>query len=379
MSGNEEDDYQQQFLNEFLKGLKAQKEKETKKKQKRGDNQNNSNNRNEGDEDEEKEENKLPSVEEDMIAKKLFESLNITGQPRSIKIEGTSIRTSKNKIFFFKPSLSQRVWSYDEEQNVFALLPNLIITKYLFVAVTLLDRNIVLIGGWLSPDVLKSCELFNATDYSFTPLARLNQERYSSGAALLRDGRIFVVGGSIPSSDNSCEILDPVNRTSISLNGKMKYQRVTPAVVCLPDGRVMVYGGFGKNKDDAGTYLDKLSSTEIYDPVTDSFQDGPQMLVARSGLTATLLLNGEVLICGGEYYQGCSCEIYNWHSNTFREGPPMIKNRRRHCASLLSDGRVIICHDELDSYNEGTSEIFDPNMHGPSKGGFLEGPVFRLS
>ncbi len=352
MSGTDEQD---DFLKEFLRGLKEEQQQQTNKKKKIND-QSNSNNRNERDD----EMNEFPKLE-----------IN----PKTVRMEGKSVTTSRSEIFIFKPTSSGRVWVYDEQENIIRIIAGVSVNKYYYVPVVLLDKNIVLIGGETSSHSLKTCDLFNVTTKKITHFADLNVERNGPGAVLLRDGRVFVVGGWSP-PHTSCEILHPVNRVSIPLSGKMKYERLCPCVVSLLDGKVMVLGGRGKKDDEMED--DSLNSTEIYDPITDSFQDGPHMLNKRYGFTATTLLNGEVLVCGGNKNEGCSSEIYNWHTNSFREGPPMIKYRRFHFANLLSDGRVLICHDDTESYDEGSSEIFDPTMYGLYKGGFVEGPSFPL-
>jgi hypothetical protein len=60
----------------------------------------------------------------------------------------------------------------------------------------------------------------------------------------------------------------------------------------LPNGKVLIAGGSGTTG--------VLSSTEIYDPATNTFAAStPKMNQARGGATATLLPNGKVLIAGG--------------------------------------------------------------------------------
>ena len=58
------------------------------------------------------------------------------------------------------------------------------------------------------------------------------------------------------------------------------------------DGRVLVAGGFD------GT--NALATTRFFDPVAQTWTDGPSLpTTARRGHTATLLRNGELLIAGG--------------------------------------------------------------------------------
>jgi hypothetical protein len=74
----------------------------------------------------------------------------------------------------------------------------------------------------------------------------------------------------------------------------------------LPDGEVLI----------AASSSPFTATTEIYDPVTNTFAAStPSMNDAREGATATLLPNGKVLIAGGFSFTALaalsSTEIYS--------------------------------------------------------------------
>jgi hypothetical protein len=76
----------------------------------------------------------------------------------------------------------------------------------------------------------------------------------------------------------------------------MNAARDLAAATLLPNGKVLIAGGFN------GMSSSSLSSTELYDPVTNTFAPlaaTPVMNTARESTTATLLPNGNVLIVGG--------------------------------------------------------------------------------
>jgi hypothetical protein len=54
---------------------------------------------------------------------------------------------------------------------------------------------------------------------------------------------------------------------------------------------VLIFGG--------GNLSGFLNSSEIYDPVANSFAVGPSLSAARDSIGATLLPNGRVLAVGG--------------------------------------------------------------------------------
>src|SRR5262245_27101566 len=65
-----------------------------------------------------------------------------------------------------------------------------------------------------------------------------------------------------------------------------------------------------------------------------------KMTTTRIRHTATLLLNGEVLITGGSNDRPASAELYDPMSGTFTQTGDMITPRFGHTATLLPDGRV---------------------------------------
>ena len=75
--------------------------------------------------------------------------------------------------------------------------------------------------------------------------------------------------------------------------------------------KVLVAGG------NNGSYL---SSFEIYDPLANSSSDAASLTTARYGHTATLLMNGKVLVVGGESASGnviASAELFDPTNNTW--------------------------------------------------------------
>jgi hypothetical protein len=76
----------------------------------------------------------------------------------------------------------------------------------------------------------------------------------------------------------------------------MRVARAAASAVALPNGKVLIAGG-------ADASNNSLTSTELYDPVSNTFAAGAHtatMNGARAGARIVLLLNGKVLIAGGE-------------------------------------------------------------------------------
>src|SRR5437879_3026869 len=107
------------------------------------------------------------------------------------------------------------------------------------------------------------------------------------------------------------------------LTGNLNVPRAGCTATVLADGRVLITGGYATQP---------LASTELFDPASGAFTNGPDMQAARVGHTATLLPDGGVLIAGG------SAEMFNGHAFTALPG---MTPRTSHSATLLGDGTVL--------------------------------------
>ncbi len=82
--------------------------------------------------------------------------------------------------------------------------------------------------------------------------------------------------------------------------------------------------------------------------------------------TATLLINGRVLLAGGvdEDYRFASADLYDWSTGTFSATGSLPSARSAHTATLLTDGRVLIAGGGIEeSPPNGTyasAELYDP-------------------
>ncbi len=192
--------------------------------------------------------------------------------------------------------------------------------RYDATAVALSSKEILIIGGYRNQNLTKiadSCEIFNTETEGFTDvIKRMSYTRSGCAAVLLANGKVLITGGNM----------------------------VRPGSISLPNERYL--------SGEWDVSLKRLDTTEIYDPATKTFSRGPDMLLARSGHTATLLLSGEVLICGG--FKD-SAELYDPVKNKFFRLQDMIVYRENHMASILNNGDVLIYGGD----ERLSSEIFD--------------------
>lgn len=123
----------------------------------------------------------------------------------------------------------------------------------------------------------------------------------------------------------------------------------------LRDGQVLIAGGMNGN----GSYFD---SVELYQPQTRSFSAGAALGTPRVGHTATLLNDGTVLVAGGyngQYLAGA--ELFDPKTRRWTPIGPMRTARSEHVAVLLHDETVLLAGGIGTGWSFlATAEIFDP-------------------
>ncbi|HSK43986.1 MAG TPA: kelch repeat-containing protein [Candidatus Binatia bacterium] len=154
--------------------------------------------------------------------------------------------------------------------------------------------------------------------------------------------------------------------------GNTTTARFSHTATLLLNGKVLIAGGMERN----GVWLD---SAELYDPAKGRFSLIGKMSARRAGATATLLPNGKVLIAGGTDGSGknlASAEIYDPDTNTFSATGNLSFPRGHAIATLLKNGTVLIAGGNAagDDDQLASAEIYDPltglflptgSMHSP--------------
>ncbi|MGB6486912.1 MAG: PASTA domain-containing protein [Steroidobacteraceae bacterium] len=129
-----------------------------------------------------------------------------------------------------------------------------------------------------------------------------------------------------------------------AITATMTSARSGHTATLLADGQVLIAGGC------PAIPCTDLSSAEIYNPATQTFTAlSSVMTVGREGAAATLLPSGKVLITGGAENGGSgtvpldSAELYDPVANTFTSlTATMTEPRFGHTATLLANGTVLI-------------------------------------
>jgi N-acetylneuraminic acid mutarotase len=149
--------------------------------------------------------------------------------------------------------------------------------------------------------------------------------------------------------------------------GAMSVRRSGATATLLGDGDVLVAGG--------GT-----ATAELYHRASGTWSPTGSMSTARTDATATLLPNGDVLVAGGccqpgnPYASLSSAELYDPTTGKWTLTGSMNKGRSQFTATLLSDGDVLVaggsCNGSLSGpygcdagsflVNQRTAELYDP-------------------
>ena len=142
-----------------------------------------------------------------------------------------------------------------------------------------------------------------------------------------------------------------------SNTGSLTTARYGHTATLLLDGRVLVVGGFD------GTI--PLASAELYDPVSGTWSATANLTTGRNGHTATLLPNGKVLVAGGgNIFDGstvlASAELYDPVSGTWSATGSLGTARFSHTATLLPNGQVLVVGGGYGSTVLASAELYDP-------------------
>jgi hypothetical protein len=185
-------------------------------------------------------------------------------------------------------------------------------------------------------------EVYNPDTGTSVPTGDLSptgSEGYT--ATLLTNGNVLVAGGDTKPVNS---LYDPVTG-KFTITGDMKTMRDEHTATLLPDGTVLIAGGVS----DPANHPALPTHAELYQPDTGTFTETGDIIAARFEATATLLVDGTVLIAGGigsdfSTTPVAAAEIY--HPNVNKPAPVLLTD---------AAGQVAILH-------ASTHQIVSPNM-----------------
>ena len=203
-----------------------------------------------------------------------------------------------------------------------------------------------------------------------THLARY-RIRYLTAVIYLLLTALFAACGTPPeATDLTAEDPVPIDPVEATEEHDEPITRGLHTATRLLDGQVLVAGGrslpVATNRPAVSDRLlagASLATAELYDPLTKAWQATGSLNEDRLGHTATLLLDGKVLITGGSDGDGsplASAELYDPATGLWSATGSMGEVRDRHSASLLPDGRVLVAGGFDGSSSLASAELYDP-------------------
>ncbi|WP_437962639.1 kelch repeat-containing protein (plasmid) [Sorangium sp. So ce119] len=207
---------------------------------------------------------------------------------------------------------------YDPALDLWTAARSMSHTQGHHAAAPLPDGKVLAIGeGTTQPEIYDP-----ATD-TWTPGAPVPAAVWRPDAALLPGGEILVTGGLYDGSSLVAQVYTPATGAWADVPGRSWEPRIgvtDQRTVLLPHGRALVTGGMVVDSPACGTatcwetappvYTFFYRSTEAYDPAIHAWAPGPDMAVGRGAHTATLLLDGTVLVTGGYGWADDALQFY---------------------------------------------------------------------
>lgn len=228
--------------------------------------------------------------------------------------------------------------TYDPATGAWTPVADLAVGRRALTATLLADGSVLVAGGEHGSTAYGTAERFDPASDTWTAVPDMSDARSRHTASVLADGRVLVAGGYVLNGSlASAEIFDPVagGWTPVA---SMASARGYHTATTLADGRVMVTGGY-----DGGD----VATTEVFDPSSGAWVLAAPLPEARSWHTASMLPSGRVLVAGGCIdATGCSVtpsvDTFDPATLTWLATPPLLLGRIWHAQTPLLDGRVLV-------------------------------------
>jgi Galactose oxidase, central domain len=226
---------------------------------------------------------------------------------------------------------------YDPSTGTFTATGDMVFAPGFLSTATLLGNGKVLIAGG-GP----TAQLYDSATGTFAvtgAYAGSYTRPFVDTATLLQDGRVLITGCDCFGAAPVIELYGPGTNTfslTGTRNGTVGWWGDVNTATLLMNGKVLVAGS-----DE----YDWSADAEVYDPSTGTVTSIGYMTAPHEFSTATLLPDGQVLVAGSQLPGGSSlssAELYDSETGTFHAAGNMTAPRFQHTATLLPNGEVLM-------------------------------------
>jgi DNA-binding CsgD family transcriptional regulator/N-acetylneuraminic acid mutarotase len=277
---------------------------------------------------------------------------------------------------------------FDPSTNSFTPAADLHTARHETTATALPDGRVLVIGGYIAyNNWLTDAELYDPTNDTWTVVPPLTSHGVMHTATLLPGGRVLVIGGATGSGQctERVEFFEPAT-LAWSETTPMLEPRASHSATLLADGRVLVAGGDTCQGDVAQDAL-------LFDPQNETWSPAANMVEPVHVNQAVLLPDGRVLVAGGllshanpNTLSTNTTQIYDPVTNSWQAAMPAAQQRYNSVLVALSDGRVVMAGGSRDYDNAWTDasfvrevELFDPTNASWQTIGLLPEPRAELA
>ncbi|RKT09339.1 N-acetylneuraminic acid mutarotase [Streptomyces sp. 1114.5] len=249
---------------------------------------------------------------------------------------------------------------YDHTTKAWTATGSLQTPRRLHSATRLSDGRVLVAGGisgtaqFPAPG-LAAAEIYDPTTGTWTSTGSMRTARWGHSAVLVGT-KVLVAGGTTIRSAqsvkalNSAELFDPATGTWTDAAPMTDARSGHPAVV-LANGRVLVVGGTLPTARDEDT---ALAYCELFDPTAGTWSPTGALLAPRADHQATALSAGAaVLVTGGrapggpgdgtfDPFSRAGAELYSQDTGTWTAVPDMPGGRALHRAVPLGATQVLV-------------------------------------
>jgi galactose oxidase-like protein/Kelch motif protein len=282
---------------------------------------------------------------------------------------------------------------YDPTTGTFTPTASMHQARVGFSATRLQNGKVLVAGGASNTqEALRTAEIYDPTTGTWSTTGAMKEGRQQHSAVLLQDGHVLVTGGNIDRTPCADVCVNTIAESELYDSSTGQWKTVGEMTIArsfftsnlLPTGKAIAVGGRIHTGPD---YFDfhAIAWTDLYDPTTKKWSATGTMSISREDHSTVLLATGQVLVAGGTTvdFNGitvASAELYDSTSGSWATTGSMLQGRERFSATLLQNGQVLVAGgDYYDGVNAGfltECELYDPALGTWSVTGGMSTPRF---